>query len=287
VIARPAADTAQPGRIAARFAELRLLNRAAFIPFITAGDPESETSFEILQRLAGAGADLIELGVPFSDPMADGPAVQASSLRALKAGMTVKGVLHMVERFRARDDATPVVLMGYYNPIHAYGSAHFIRDAAHAGVDGVITVDLSPEEDSGMRAQARENGIDIVRLATPTTTDQRLDIVLNGAGGFLYYVSVTGVTGTKSAGIDAVRAAIARIRRKSSLPCAVGFGIRTPEQAAAIAENADAAVVGSAIVQRIANALAAGRKRGDIVDDVLQFCRSLADAVHSARSVSG
>jgi tryptophan synthase alpha chain len=275
--------TAEQGRIASRFAELRLLNRAAFIPFITAGDPDAETSFDMLERLAGAGADLIELGVPFSDPMADGPAVQASSLRALKSGMTVKGVLHMVERFRARDDATPLILMGYYNPIHAYGAEHFIRDAAHAGVDGLIIVDLSPEEDAGIRAIAIENGVNLVRLATPTTTDERLRTVLNGAGGFLYYVSITGVTGTKSVGINDVRDAIARIRRKSSLPCAVGFGIRAPEQAAAIAGIADAAVVGSAIVQRIANGIAAGCGRGEIADDVLQFCRSLADAVHSAR----
>ena len=273
----------EQGRISARFAELRLLNRAAFIPFITAGDPDAEASFEILERLAGAGADLIELGMPFSDPMADGPAIQASSLRALKAGMTVKGVLHMVERFRARDDVTPLILMGYFNPIHAYGSVHFLRDAAHAGVDGLIIVDLSPEEDSDIRAVAKESGIDIVRLATPTTTEKRLDTVLNGAGGFLYYVSIAGVTGTKSVGVDQVGAAIARIRRKSSLPCAVGFGIRAPEQAAAIARIADAAVVGSAIVELIANSLAAGRRPGEIADTVLQFCRSLADAVHSAR----
>ena len=274
---------AQQGRISSRFAELRLLDRAAFIPFITAGDPDSETSFAILERLAGGGADLIELGMPFSDPMADGPAVQASSLRALKAGMTVKGVLHMVERFRARDDVTPLILMGYFNPMHAYGSVHFLRDAAHAGVDGLIIVDLSPEEDSGIRAVAKENGIEIVRLATPTTTGKRLDTVLNGAGGFLCYVSIAGVTGTKSVGVEQVSAAIAGIRRKSPLPCAVGFGIRTPEQAAAIARIADAAVVGSAIVQLIANALAAAQHRGEIVDAVLQFCRSMADAVHSAR----
>lgn len=278
-----AEDRAKQGRIAARFAELRLLNRAAFIPFITAGDPDSGTSFEIFERLAGAGADLIELGVPFSDPMADGPAIQASSLRALKGGMTLKGVLHMVERFRARDDVTPLILMGYFNPIHAYGSAHFLRDAAHAGVDGLIIVDLSPEEDSAIRAVAGENGIDIVRLATPTTVGTRLDTVLNGAGGFLYYVSITGVTGTKSIGVEDVASAIARIRRKTSLPCAVGFGIRAPDQAAAIARIADAAAVGSAIVQSIATGVAAGRSRSAIVDDVLQFCRSLAEAVHSAR----
>ncbi|HMI95956.1 MAG TPA: tryptophan synthase subunit alpha [Micropepsaceae bacterium] len=270
-------------RIAARFAELRALNRAGFIPFITAGDPDSESSFEILQKLAGVGADLIELGMPFSDPMADGPAIQASSMRALKAGMTVKGTLHLVERFRARDSATPIVLMGYYNPIHAYGAEHFLRDAAHAGVDGLIIVDLGPEEDSTFRVAAAKLDIDTVRLATPTTDDKRLTTVLYGAGGFLYYVSVAGVTGTKTFASTDVSAAIARIRRASALPCAVGFGIKTPEQAAEIACLADAAVVGSAIVTRIEDALRHGKAHGDIVDDALNFCRRLADAVHKAR----
>ncbi len=279
-------DRVSHGRIASRFAEMHALNRAAFIPFITAGDPDAETSFQILERLPGRGADLIELGIPFSDPMADGPAIQASSQRALKSGMTAKGVLALVERFRAHDDVTPLVLMGYFNPIHAYGAHHFVRDAAHAGVDGLIVVDLPPEEDGDLRATARENGIDIVRLATPTTTDRRLDTVLNGAGGFLYYVSVTGVTGTKTVVSDDVGEAIARIRRRTSLPCAVGFGIRTPEQAAAIARMADAAVVGSAIVQSIAQASMAGRQRGDIVEEALQLCRRLADAVHGARGTS-
>ncbi len=275
----------QPGgtRIGARFAELRAHRRAGFIPFVTAGDPDAEASFEILQGLPGHGADLIELGVPFSDPMADGPAIQASSLRALKSGMSVKGVLALVERFRARDDVTPLVLMGYFNPIHAYGAEHFLRDAAHAGVDGLIIVDLSPEEDGALRTHASTNGIDIVRLATPTTSDRRLDTVLAGAGGFLYYVSVTGVTGTKAVSTEDVASAVARIRRKSRLPCAVGFGIRTPEQAAAVARIADAAVVGSAMVQSIADGLVSQWPRGDIVDGALRLCRSLADAVHGAR----
>ncbi len=283
--AAPQKKQPSEGRIAARFAEMRALNRAAFIPFITAGDPDAETSFEILEKLPGAGADLIELGIPFSDPMADGPAIQASSLRALKSGMTVKGVLALVERFRAHDDVTPLVLMGYFNPIHAYGAHHFLLDAAHAGVDGLIIVDLSPEEDGELRLAARQNGIDIVRLVTPTTTDGRLGTVLDGAGGFLYYVSVTGVTGTKTVAIDDVAAALARIRRRSSLPCAVGFGIRTPEQAAGIARVADAAVVGSAVVQSVSEAGMTGRQNGGTVEHVLGLCRSLAEAVHTARGI--
>ena len=282
----PQQGQAVPNRIAARFAELRALNRAAFIPFITAGDPGTELSLEILERLPGAGADLIELGIPFSDPMADGPAIQASSLRALKAGMTVRGVLGLVERFRAHDDVTPLVLMGYFNPIHAYGAQHFLRDAGHAGVDGLIIVDLPPEEDGELRMSAAKNGLEIVRLATPTTTDQRLETVLGGAGGFLYYVSVTGVTGTKSVSTDDVAKAIARIRRKSPLPCAVGFGIRTPEQAASVARIADAAVVGSAIVQSIADGQAARRAHGDVIDSALRLCRALSDAIHRARLTS-
>ena len=270
-------------RIASRFAELRAQNRAGFIPFVTAGDPDAESSFEILQKLAAVGADIIELGMPFSDPMADGPAIQASSMRALKSGMTLKGTLHLVERFRARDVTTPIVLMGYYNPIHAYGATHFLRDAAHAGVDGLIVVDLGPEEDSVFRVAATKLGLDIVRLATPTTDDKRLATVLDGAGGFLYYVSVAGVTGTKTFTAGDVSAAIARIRRASPLPCAVGFGIRTPEQAAEIARIADAAVVGSAIVTRIEDALRQGKARGDIVEDALTFCNRLAEAVHGAR----
>jgi tryptophan synthase alpha chain len=271
-------------RIASRFAELRALGRAGFIPFITAGDPDLETSFAILEKLAAAGADIIELGVPFSDPMADGPAIQASSTRALKAGMIVKKTLAMVERFRARDDVTPIVLMGYFNPIHAYGAEHFLRDASHAGVDGLIIVDLGPEEDSGLRAQAAKAGLDIVRLATPTTDDARLPAVLDGAGGFLYYVSVAGVTGTKTFTAADVSHAISRIRKRSALPVAVGFGIRTPTQAAEIATIADAAVVGSAIVTCVAEALAKGKAHADIVEDTLSFCRGLADAVHRARS---
>jgi len=270
-------------RIAARFAELRAANRAGFIPFITAGDPNRDASFSILEKLPAAGADIIELGVPFSDPMADGPAIQASSQRALKSGMSLKGVLELVTRFRQRDTTTPIVLMGYFNPIHAYGVERFAQDAARAGVDGLIVVDLGPEEDQVLRAPAAKTGLDIVRLATPTTDDSRLKTVLDGAGGFLYYVSIAGVTGTKTFTHDDVKQAIERITRATKLPCAVGFGIRDPEAAAMIARIADAAVVGSAIVSRIAHNLAEKNSNDQLIDDTLGFCRSLGDAVRQAR----
>jgi tryptophan synthase alpha chain len=259
-------------RTAARFAELQRAGRAAFIPFVTAGDPDAETSFAILEALPSVGADLIELGVPFSDPMADGPAIQASSLRALNAGMALPGVLALVRRFRKGDNVTPIVLMGYYNPIHAYGAEQFARDAAEAGADGVITVDLPPEEDEVLRRPAMAHGLDIIRLATPTSTDERLTAILNGAGGFLYYVSIAGVTGTKSYTEADVRAAVARLKKRSPLPCAVGFGIKTPDQARSVAEFADGVVVGSAIVAHIAEG-------GNAAD----FCKMLAESVHSAR----
>ena len=270
-------------RIAACFVELRATKRAAFIPFITAGDPDAETSFAILEKLPKAGADIIELGMPFSDPMADGPAIQASSTRALKAGMNLKNTLALVGRFRANDKATPIVLMGYYNPIHAYGVETFAKDAAQAGVDGLIVVDLPPEEDAVLRP-AKKAGLDIVRLATPTTDKARLKTVLDGAGGFLYYVSIAGITGTKSFSETGVKNAIARLKRATALPCAVGFGIKTPEQAAAIAGFADAAVIGSAIVARMAQGVAAKKPRAALVDDVLGFCGTLAKAVHEARA---
>ena len=271
-------------RIASRFAELKKTGRAAFVPFITAGDPDTDASFSILEKLPAAGADLIELGVPFSDPMADGPAIQASSLRALKAGMNLHKVLDLVRRFRKADTKTPLVLMGYYNPIHAYGTARFANDAADAGVDGLITVDLPPEEDELLRTAAAARAIDIVRLATPTTDDARLKVVLSGAGGFLYYVSIAGVTGTKSFSESDVHAAVSRLKNAGGLPVAVGFGIRTPAQAAGIARFADGAVVGSAIVDRIANGAARGAAHSAMVKDVVEFCRSLADSVHAARS---
>jgi tryptophan synthase alpha chain len=273
-------------RIAARFAELQRHDRAAFIPFLTAGDPSLETSFAILEKLPAAGADLIELGVPFSDPMADGPAIQASSLRAIKAGMTLPKVLELVRRFRKSDKQTPVVLMGYFNPIHAYGAARFAVDAASAGVDGLITVDLPPEEDAVLRAPASAHGLDIIRLATPTTDEARLAAILEGASGFLYYVSIAGVTGTKSYSEDDVREAVTRLKRESRLPCAVGFGVRTPEQAQAIARFADGAVVGSSIVSRIAEGLERGQRKSQLVEDVVNFCETLAKSVHAARAAA-
>ena len=271
-------------RIAHRFLELRKAGRAAFIPFITAGDPDFDTSCAILEKLPAVGADIIELGVPFSDPMADGPAVQASSLRALEAGMTLNKMLEMVRRFRKRDKETPLVLMGYFNPIHHYGSARFAKDAAEAGVDGLITVDLPPEEDEVLRLPASAQGLEVIRLATPTTDSHRLEAVLSGAGGFLYYVSIAGVTGTKSFEVGDVRAAVSRVKARSKLPCVVGFGIKTPEQAAEIARFADGAVVGSAIVSRFADA--AGKKRESVVKDVVDYCASLAESVHAARKDS-
>jgi tryptophan synthase alpha chain len=270
-------------RIAKRFEDLKRANRAAFMPFITAGDPDLETSFKILEKLPAMGADLIELGIPFSDPMADGPSVQASSLRALEAGMTAVKVLELVRRFRKQDQTTPITLMGYYNPIHAYGTARFAKDAAQAGADGLITVDLPPEEDEVLRAPANAQSLDIVRLATPTTDDKRLPAVLDGASGFLYYVSIAGVTGTKSFTESDVRAAVARLKEKSGLPVAVGFGIKTPEQAGAIARFADGAAVGSAIVDLVKKNAATGGSRETLVSETLSFCQKLADAVHAAR----
>jgi len=266
-------------RIAARFAELKAQGRAAFVPFVTAGDPDFETSRAILNALPGAGADVIELGMPFSDPMADGPAVQASSLRALNAGATMARTMELVREFRGRDDKTPIVLMGYYNPVHARGAEAFVREAADAGVDGLIIVDLPPEEDAVLLEPAKAAGIDIIRLVTPTTHDARLTKVLNGASGYLYYVSITGVTGTKSFAEEDVKAALARIRKATKLPIAVGFGIRTPAQAAQIARIADAAVVGSAIVNVVAEKQDAGRDA--IVASVSELCRALADSIRA------
>lgn len=267
-------------RIAQRFAELKAQGRAAFVPFITAGDPDLETSRAILDALPGLGADLIELGMPFSDPMADGPAVQASSLRALKAGASMARTLDMVRDFRKRDSKTPIVLMGYYNPIHAMGAENFVREVRAAGADGLIIVDLPPEEDAVLQAPARAAGIDVIRLVTPTTHEARLSRVLDGASGFLYYVSIAGVTGTKSFAEADVKAAVARIKKATGLPVAVGFGIKTPAQAGAIARIADAAVVGSAIVSVIADHKGDGRDR--IVAKVTELCRALADSTHAA-----
>jgi len=273
-------------RIAAKFAELGKSRRPAFVPFVTAGDPDFETSLTIIQKLPAAGADIIEIGIPFSDPMADGPVNQASYLRALKSGMTLAKILDLVRRVRKSDDKTPVVLMGAYNPIHAYGTARFARDAAEAGVDGLLIVDLPAEEDDVLRLPAASHGIDMIRFLAPTTDDERLKVVLDGATGYLYYASIAGITGTKSYAESDVRASMMRIRRATNLPCVVGFGIKTPEQAGVIAGIADGAVVGSAIVTRIEKSTLAGSARTALVSDVLEFCTSLAKSVHAAAPAS-
>src|SRR3954462_10409895 len=239
-------------RLSETFAHLTKEGRAAFVPFITAGDPDMETSFAILQQLPACGADIIELGMPFTDPMADGPAVQASSVRALKSGATLAKLLKMVEKFRKTDKTTPIVLMGYYNSVHAHGTARFAKDVAAAGVDGLIVVDLPIEEDEVLRVPAKAQGVDLIRFVTPTTDDARLKRIVADASGYLYYVSVAGVTGTKAVPEDEVRAAMTRVRAATNLPCAVGFGIRSPEQAEAVARVADGVVVGSAIVSQVA-----------------------------------
>jgi len=268
-------------RLADTFSRLKKEGRAAFVPFITAGDPDMEISFAILQQLPAAGADVIELGMPFTDPMADGPAVQASSVRALKSGATMAKVLKMVEKFRKADKTTPIVLMGYYNPIHAYGTARFARDVAAAGVDGLIVVDLPIEEDEVLRLPAKAQGVDLIRFVTPTTDEARLKRIAAEASGYLYYVSVAGVTGTKAVPEDEVRDAIARVKAVTDLPCTVGFGIRNVQQADAIARVADGVVVGSAIVSKVAENINAGRER--IVSEVLELIRALAGSTHAAR----
>jgi tryptophan synthase alpha chain len=270
-------------RIDKRFAELKSANRAAFIPFVTAGDPDMATSLAILEKLPAAGADVIELGIPFSDPMADGPVNQASYLRALAAGATMPKTLSLVRKFREKDKTTPIVLMGAYNPIHAYGTAKFAKDASAAGIDGLLVVDLPVEEDEVLRAPATEHGVAVIRFLAPTTHDERLKVVLNGAKGYLYYASFSGVTGTKTFVEDQVRAAVTRIRKATQLPCAVGFGIRSPDDAHRIALAADGVVVGSAIVSRIAQGVANDVSRDNLLSDVLGFCAALAQSVHAAR----
>ena len=271
-------------RISTRFAELKKQNRAGFVAFISAGDPNLDTSLEILKGLPEAGADLIELGMPFTDPMAEGPAIQASSLRALKAGQTMAKTLTMVRRFREGDSTTPIVLMGYYNPIYSYGVDKFARDAQAAGVDGLIIVDLPPEEDHELRGPTKSVGLDLIRLATPTTDAGRLPAVLDGATGFLYYVSIMGVTGTKSINPAEMTAALKRIKAATSLPVAVGFGIKTEADAVAVAKTADAAVVGSALVSEIARFVGSdGKVSPGAAQAVLSLTRRLADAAHRAR----
>jgi tryptophan synthase alpha chain len=271
-------------RIERRFAKLRAEGRAGLVIYLTAGDPDPATSLALFQGLAGAGADLVEIGMPFSDPMADGPAIQAAGQRALKAGMTLKKTLAMVRTLRTEDPDTPYVVMGYYNPIYRYGAENFARDAVAAGVDGAIIVDLPPEEDHELAEPARDAGLAIVRLATPTSDATRLPTIVGNLDGFLYYVAITGITGTRSADTASVHAAVARLRCFTALPIAVGFGIKTAAQAAAVAQAADAAVVGSAIVDRLAlNLDAEARAKPGLVDAVLADIRALAAGVRSAR----
>jgi tryptophan synthase alpha chain len=271
-------------RISQRFAALKSEDRAGLVTYLVAGDPDPATSLALLRGLPGAGADLIELGMPFSDPMADGPAIQAAGLRALKAGMTLRGTLDLVRQFRQGDDATPIVLMGYYNPIYRYGVPAFLADAKAAGIDGIIVVDLPPEEDDELFNPTLSSGIDFIRLTTPTTDDIRLPVVLDRATGFVYYVAIAGITGTKSAAATDIAAAVTRLRRHTGLPLAVGFGIKTPDQAAAVARIADAAVVGTALVQRLAANLDAGGRAGpSLVAAVLGDVAALAAGVRAAR----
>ncbi len=266
-------------RLHNRFAELKAENRAALVTFITAGDPDYATSLEILKGLPDAGADVIELGMPFTDPMADGPAIQLANIRALDGKQNMVKTLQMVREFRAGNQDTPLVLMGYYNPIFCYGVERFIADAKAAGVDGLIVVDLPPEHNDELCEPAQAAGIDFIRLTTPTTDDERLPTVLNGSSGFVYYVSVAGVTGAGAATMDHVEEAVARLRRHTDLPVCIGFGIRTPEHAAEVAKRAEGAVVGSALIDKIAQATSPS----EAVNGVLSLCRELAEGVRSAR----
>lgn len=266
-------------RLQNRFAELKAENRAALVTFITAGDPDYATSLSILKGLPDAGADVIELGMPFTDPMADGPAIQLANIRALAGKQGMQQTLQMVREFRAGNQSTPLVLMGYYNPIFVYGVERFISDAKEAGVDGLIVVDLPPEHNDELCEPAQSAGIDFIRLTTPTTDDDRLPTVLAGSSGFVYYVSVAGVTGAGAATMDHVEEAVARLRRHTDLPLCIGFGIRTPEHAAEVAKRAEGAVVGSALIDKIAEA----KSPQQAIDGVLGLCRELAEGVRGAR----
>ena len=271
-------------RIDARFAQLAKEGRSAFVTFLMAGDPDPATSLDIIKALPKAGADVIEIGMPFTDPMADGPSIQAAGLRALKAGMTLRKTLELVRAFRKDDDATPLVLMGYYNPIYIYGVDKFLGDAKSAGVDGLIIVDLPPEEDTELCVPALKAGLNFIRLATPTTDDKRLPAVLANTSGFVYYVSITGITGSAAADSKAVGDAVARIKRHTSLPVCVGFGIRTPDAARAIAERANGAVVGTALVDALRGSLdSEGRATAKTVDAVTDLAASLAQGVRDAK----
>ncbi len=279
--------TSQTTRIDRRFAALKAEGRAGLVTFITAGDPDYETSLALLKGLPKAGADVIELGMPFTDPMADGIAIQAANLRALAGGMTLRKTLAMVAEFRKTDSDTPIVLMGYYNPIFSMGVPAFLEAAKAAGVDGLIVVDLPPEEDRELCVPAQAAGLNFVRLTTPTTDEKRLPTVMRNSSGFVYYVSITGITGAASFSADRITAAVARLRAATRLPIAVGFGIRTPDQAADVAAVADAAVVGSAIVQTLADGLdETGKARPGTLDKVFAVVADLAAAVRRARKAA-
>jgi len=275
-------------RIDQKFVQLKKQGRCALVTFTTAGDPDYDTALNILKDLPAAGADIIELGMPFSDPMADGPAIQASSIRALKGGMTSRKILQMVAEFRKTDRETPIILMGYYNPIYIYGVDKFLEDALKAGVDGLIIVDLPPEEDNELAIPANAAGMGCIHLATPTTDSARLTTILKNASGFLYYVSIAGITGTQEPDIDAVKAAIEMIRGQTSLPIAVGFGIKTPENARAFADFSDAVVVGSAIVNIIADNIdQEGLANPALEARVLDFVKMLKAGVRKAKRSKG
>ena len=273
-------------RIEKRFAALKQEGRAALVTFTMAGDPDYDTALALAKALPAAGADVIELGMPFTDPMADGPAVQAAGVRALAAGQTLKKTLALVREFRTGDDATPIVLMGYYNPIYIYGVDKFLVDAKAAGIDGLIVVDLPPEEDDELCIPALKAGLNFIRLATPTTDDKRLPAVLNNTSGFVYYVSITGITGSAAPDPGKVNTAVARIKRHTKLPVAVGFGVRSAEQARAIAQGADGVVVGSALVEALRVSLdRQGKATAGTVKAVTDLVSSLADGIRSARRV--
>jgi tryptophan synthase alpha chain len=274
-------------RIDARFAALKAEGRAALVTFTMAGDPDYETSLAIAKALPKAGADVIELGMPFTDPMADGPPIQAAGLRALAAGQTMIKTLQMVRKFRSSDDTTPIVLMGYYNPIYIYGVDRFLVDAKSAGVDGLIVVDLPPEEDDELCLPALKSGLNFIRLATPTTDDKRLPAVLSNTSGFVYYVSIAGITGAAAPDAGKVSAAVTRIKRHTKLPVAVGFGVRSAEQARAIAENADGVVVGSALIDALRATLdKSGKASPGTVKAVTDLVAALAQGVKAAAKES-
>lgn len=274
-------------RIEKRFAALKAQGRAALMTFTMAGDPDYETSVAIAKALPQAGADLIEIGMPFTDPMADGPAIQAAGVRALKSGQRMTKTLDLVREFRKGDNDTPIILMGYYNPIYIYGVDKFLVDAKVAGVDGLIIVDLPPEEDEELCLPTLKAGLNFVRLATPTTDDKRLPVVLNNTSGFVYYVSITGITGSAAPDAAKVSAAVARIKRHSPLPVAVGFGVRTAEQARVIAQGADGVVVGSALVDALRKTLDRnGKASANTVKAVADLVAELAQGVRGARAVA-